>query len=234
MTNEKILKAINTYVASLSDSELKRFTDIRARVKDGSDKLPIVNIDVLAILAGEIDREIINAEYAKTSPGAKKRLEKLQKLIMSNDNLERMRGVWCEDIGGENYTCCLYKTLYGIALSEEVPITKIQCQFELKKAFGFFTPSGESFVIDLPKIRAEYKLYKSDPKHTKAHEITDPCIINIGSQLFNAKYVVDICEILGDEVTIENAENRLSPAILHSKNGSAILCPINPKTTPSA
>ena len=62
-----------------------------------------------------------------------------------------------------------------------------------------------------------------------------PCMVSFNGIGINAEFFVNVCKLLGDDVTLHfDSKNPKAVLVLESENGKAILCPVNMKTEPYA
>lgn len=76
--------------------------------------------------------------------------------------------------------------------------------------------------VDINDIKSAFKIHKA--KYGRKHPT---CRYNLGISQYNAEYVLNCYDILGGNIIFKQSQtNELSPAILESENGIAILLPI--------
>ncbi len=76
--------------------------------------------------------------------------------------------------------------------------------------------------VDIKDIKVAFKIHKA--KYGRKYPT---CQYNLGISLYNAEYILNCYDILGGNIIFRQSQtNELSPAILESENGIAILSPI--------
>lgn len=80
----------------------------------------------------------------------------------------------------------------------------------------------QKISFDIATVKAEIKISKSKKEKR--------CAVKLLDSFFNAQYLIDVCDILGGEVSlyIPN-DGKLIPAYLESENGNALLFPVRGK-----
>lgn len=167
-------------------------------------------------------REIFEAS-AKLQGGSNKtkRLKSALKYIESIEREDR-RGAWKS---GEYQ--CFTNGYTGFLLTdhldglEESPASSI----ELEKCFPDYR-YFKDVKIDIGDIKVKMLEHKTANKGKKK---VQPYTYIIDGHYFNAKYILDAYSILGGDIKFYIEEGKpLSPAVLESENGKAIILPVHP------
>jgi hypothetical protein len=176
--------------------------------------------DTLTIIA-MAEKEIIEAA-AKVSGGSTllKRTRAAAKYIEKCD--EFRRGAWVDDkeqLFTNGYTgFFLNPSIDGL---QEAPVT---ARFDIRKCI----PNTDKYItveVDPADVTAKLKIWKA--QNPGAKKSGKPCIYEVGESLFNAEYVLDCFNILGGQIVFKiPANGELTPAVLTSENGTAILLPV--------
>lgn len=76
--------------------------------------------------------------------------------------------------------------------------------------------------VDINAIRAAFKIHKA--KYGRKYPT---CRYDLGISQYNAEYILNCYDILGGNIVFKQSQtNELSPAVLESENGIAILLPM--------
>lgn len=231
MTNTQMLAKLNEYVGML-DKETQNEI-IRIRDFDRSECC-ISNAKygcawTLGDLIYQLECDIKEEECAKKhGTSFKKQMDKLSKLVSSNTK-EQMQHIWREHIDNYDYACACIFGSYAFFLKCDIPFHTYEHLDHVFLApiyteiYKNIVP--ENILLDVNNLKAQYKIYKTIPSNTRPKFK----YIKIGTQYFNLEYLINICDVLGGEIKINNSKSVLGGAFLFGDNGEAILMPIHPR-----
>lgn len=172
----------------------------------------------------------ITEQVIKEKGGNKelKRFKAAQKYIKNIKNhwTTKHNGVW-----EENGKQCLSNGYTGFILENKIEgLPKIEkTSLDLHTVFKN-TSANNEINVNINDIKAAIKIHKSIHRSN-----TPPCEYDLGISRYNAEYILNCYDILGGDVVFKQSEtNELSPAILKSENGIAILLPIRKNSRASA
>jgi hypothetical protein len=179
--------------------------------------------DTLTIIA--IAKKEITEAAAKVTGGNTllKRTRAAAKYIDKCD--EQRRGAWVDSndqLFTNGYTGFFLKS--AIDGLQEAPLT---AQLELRKCI----PDTDKYItieVNPADVATKLKIWKAE--NPKAKKYGKPCDYDIGESRYNAEYILDCYNILGGQIVFKIPEHgELSPAVLTSENGTAILLPVRKK-----
>lgn len=169
----------------------------------------------------EIKEQVIKEKGGNKELKRFKAAQKYIKRIEKRVEFKRLAGTWeeCDKQCFTNgYTAFILKNKI-----EELPKTE-QSVFNLHRVLNN-TVAGNIINVDISNIKAAIKIHKAT--HNKNSPI---CLYDLGISCYNAEYIVNCYEILGGDIVFKQSEtSELSPAILESENGIAILLPMRKK-----
>lgn len=149
-----------------------------------------------------------------------KRFKSAQKYIKNAEKCwtVEFKGTW-----EENGKQCFSDGYTGFILENKIEgLEKIENQvLDLHKALECTSVSKE-IKVDINEIKTAVKIYKSTHKRN-----APPFEYDLGISRYNAEYIISCYDILGGNIVFKQSEtNEISPAILESENGIAILLPM--------
>lgn len=173
-------------------------------------------------------REEIALESAKETGGASTvaRTKKALAYIKACTIRPEQAGASTVEHNGETYQS-FTNGFTGFLLNPALPgLPEAKTPFDLAKCL----PAGGEPVPDLPARLAEARRilaeYKASTTAAERKYRTNPPII-ISKCGYNPQYLLDVCAILGGDITMYQDDNKpTSPARLESESGIAILLPV--------
>lgn len=94
-------------------------------------------------------------------------------------------------------------------------------------------PNTDEYItaeVDPADVTAKLKIWKAENPNAKKRG--RPSMYEVGESLFNSEYILDCYNILGGQIIFKiPAHGELSPAVLTSENGMALLLPVHKKAT---
>lgn len=228
MKPEIIITKIEEYINSLPKESREAYDtvmNIKAKYPQESIKTFVKNnpdkILNLLLIVDELKQELKEAEI-KQSKGSSE-LERIKAInaYLSKNGREEFKKAWIE-----NDKMCLTNGYTGFMFNKTLECVEISEQsiFNLSKCFPNESNYKET-TLDIADVKYQIKLHKAKESEKKQKEKTEYTYI-INNQYYNAKYLVDSYKILGGDIIFKQGENNLSPAILESENGKAIVMPI--------
>lgn len=215
MNNEKILVAMELYIASLTEAERSAF-----------------NQSELGKVKEELHRE--NEENArKKLKGSDfvKRSKRLSKILAGCDAFAGNNTAWSIDFHGEKKQCVVPCGAYGFMFNEplDLPTDETINRLDMNK---FFDVDFSQFIeqkVNFSEVKTQYNAFRKSLTPKQRKNKLNRCVVQIGDKYFNAEYLIDTMEVLGGNITFYQHKNQRQYDILVSENGSAVICPLNKK-----
>ena len=147
------------------------------------------------------------------------------------DNAKEGRHVWAGTTWTEEGKQCFVNNCTAFALVkplEGLPVATGAANAQHMNVLPCF-PNGSDYVtaaVNIADVTAQLKIWKA--QHSGRH--AQPCFYDVGMSRYNAQYLLDCYNILGGKIVFKvPPRGELSPAIMESENGKAILLPVRIK-----
>ena len=183
---------------------------------------PILN---LAVIVDELKQEIKEGSIKQTrGSSVLRRIKAINKFLTDKNNKnDKMRKAWVEDD-----KMCITNGYVGFmfnAVLDGVQIREVgQDDFQLAKCF----PNEYDLVkteLDIADVKSQLKIHKAKETGKKAKDKTT-CIYIIEGHYYNAEYLIKAYDILSGNIIFNQPNSPVSPAVMTSENGKAIILPI--------
>jgi hypothetical protein len=172
----------------------------------------------IAVLAEAEIRD--KAAKAKGGNSLVKRIHAATKYL--NDEAKKGCKVWSGCTWMEDGKQCFVNGYTAFALNE--PLEGLRTtdaeHFNVLPCFPD-TSNYITAVVNVADVTARLKIYKAK------HGSKTPFDYDIGNSRYNAQYILDCYNILGGDIVFKlPANGEITPAVMESENGNALLCPV--------
>lgn len=226
MKPELIIAKIEAYINSLPQDEKEHYNGVmtisRSKKESASSlnkalNSPLIN---LAEIVEAMEKELFESTIKQSKGNSTLNRIKAINKYLSKCNNDKFKKAFIHE---DNF--CFLNGFTAFILNEK--LDGIEIQGNTIDIESFFPKSYDlkEFEVNIAEVKTALKLHKASESGKKAKDKTK-CYYEVFEHWYNAEFIIDCYDILGDNIKFFQTNNVLAPAVLENENGKAILLPV--------